>query len=116
MWFSRSKNDGRLDDCVCSVRELSKRFDEWRQEVCALRMRIKELEKNQIITPGFKLDTPFGNKFTFTFKNPDGTPNGGMCNNSESLPGLVEWVRDMQGTELVIKDESIYIKVTKSSF
>jgi hypothetical protein len=115
MWFKRLNKDRRLDDCECAIRDLCNSFDEWHQEICALRLRITELEKNQIITPGFKLDNPFGNKFTFTFKNPDGTPNGGMCNNSESLPGLVEWVRDMQGTELVIKDESIYIKVTKSS-
>ncbi len=87
---------------------------DWRNEVCALRMRIQELEKNQLISGGINMQSPFGAKFSFTFTNPDGTANGGFCSDAESLPRLVEVVKELGGSQLVIKDETIYLKVTKS--
>jgi hypothetical protein len=57
---------------------------------------------------------PFRCKFMFTFDNADGTLNGGITSDPNALPHIVEMVRDLGGTNLVIKDESIYKKVTNS--
>lgn len=108
-------NDKRLKECEFQINMAQDLMDKWICEVAALRMRIKELEKNQLITHDINLQSPFGAKFSFTFTNADGTANGGFCNEPQSLPRLVEMVREMAGTALVIKDETIYLKVTKSA-
>lgn len=92
-----------------------KRLQELLAKVAALRRRVNELEKNQLITHDIQFHAPFGAKFSFTFVNSDGTPNGGFCNDTASLPRLVEMVRKIGGTALVIKDETVYLKITKSS-
>lgn len=59
---------------------------------------------------------PFnGYKIMFTFDNPDGSANGGVCTDPNALPKLFQMVKDMKGANLVIKDESFYMKIHKSS-
>lgn len=108
-------SDKRLKECEFQIHMAQDLMEKWIGEIAALRLRVSELEKNQLITHDIQLQAPFGAKFSFTFVNGDGTRNGGFCNETESLPRLVEMVREMGGTALVIKDETVYLKITKSS-
>lgn len=88
----------------------------WKDKLHCLETRIAKVEKNQLMMEGISLDAPFGSKFTFTFTNLDRSHNGGICSSAEILSRLVETVKEMGGTNLVIKDESIYLKATKSNY
>ena len=52
---------------------------------------------------------PLTQKWVIYFKNPDGTDNMGMTNNFHALPeAITQILRQFEGREIVIKDESIY--------
>lgn len=53
---------------------------------------------------------PFGYKISFRFDMPDGTPNGGFCDNPGCIPRVFEIVRELEGVNLVIRDETFYVK------
>ncbi len=108
-------SDKRVKECEFQLKMAKDLMDQWINEVAALRMRVRQLEENQLITQDIQMQSPLGAKFFFTFTMPDGTPNGGFCNEAGSLPRIVEIVKCMGGTELVIKDETIYLNVTKTS-
>lgn len=108
----------RLQECEFQINLAKNLMDELLVKVAVLRMKVNELEKNQknqLITHDIQFHAPFGAKLSFTFVNSDGTPNGGFCNDIDSLPRLVDMIREMGGTALVIKDETVYLKITKSS-
>lgn len=54
------------------------------------------------------LYAPFGYKIMFTFDMPDGTKNGGLTSKPESIHWIWALYRDHNGTNLVIRDETIY--------
>lgn len=58
-----------------------------------------------------KLTAPLGHKITFTFDMPDGNKNGGITSNPEALLWIWRVYTEHKGTNLVIKDETIYKEV-----
>ena len=56
----------------------------------------------------------FGYKIMFTFDMPDGTLNGGICNSPESLVIVFQRVAELHGSNLMIKDETIYLQEDES--
>jgi len=56
------------------------------------------------------LEAVFGYKIMFTFNNQDGSLNGGIANSPQGLVKIFELVRKMDGSNLVIKDETIYVE------
>lgn len=53
----------------------------------------------------------FGYKIMFTFDNPDGSQNGGVCDSPHVLGKLFEIVAQLEGTNLVIEDKTIYKEI-----
>lgn len=108
-------SDKRVKELEYQYKEFQRRIDSLSCRITEFNMRVLRIEENQPITQGIQFQSPFGGKFSFTFTMPDGKFNGGFCDDADSLPKLVEIVKEMGGTDLMIKDESIYMKVTKSS-
>lgn len=68
---------------------------------------------NTITSDDFTFEALLGHKFLFTFNNPDGSPNGGLCDSPEGVLKIINHVKEIGGRDLVIKDETMYFKVTK---
>lgn len=54
------------------------------------------------------LYAPFGYKIMFMFDMPDGSKNGGLCNNPMGIAHVFEIVAMLDGSNLVIEDRTIY--------
>ena len=57
------------------------------------------------------LEAVLGYKIMFFFDMPDGTKNGGITSSPESLTWIFEMYRHHNGTNLVIRDETIYKEI-----
>jgi hypothetical protein len=54
------------------------------------------------------LYAPLGFKIMFVFDMPDGSKNGGLCDNPMAIPKIFEIVMALGGTNLVIEDKTFY--------
>ena len=54
------------------------------------------------------LYAPLGFKIMFVFDMPDGSKNGGLCDNPMGIPKIFEIVMALGGTNLVIEDKTFY--------
>jgi hypothetical protein len=106
-------NKKRIEELEYELHKLACSMDECKSITGGILRRLNELEKHQVISDGITFGALLGHKFTFTFNNSDGSPNGGLCNSPEGVLKIIELVKNLGGTDLVIKDESMYFKVTK---
>lgn len=58
------------------------------------------------------LYAPLGYKIMFMFDMPDGSKNGGFCDNPNALGKVFEIIAMLDGSNLVIEDRTFYKEIT----
>ena len=97
----------RLDSAESQIRELEFKF-------LQLQGEFQKFKIGKISSDNFKFISPLGDKFMFTFDMPDGSKNGGLCNSLDKLCDAVAMVRELNGVNLIIRDETFLMKVTST--